>query len=175
MTNIAPADGRPRSLMANRYRRLVARGLARARKERDGGRARNRYEITPKGRRALRAWLAAESGPPRPNLEPLLRLTFADQGEIPDALAAVGALREWAVTLRAAGMQILHGYRDGDAPFPGRSHINVLNSCFYLALYDATITFADMAEKEIKTWPHTAALGMTERTQELLDKLLAAE
>jgi DNA-binding PadR family transcriptional regulator len=163
------------SLLYEEPRRLVARGLARARKERDGGRVRNRYEITSKGRTALRAWLAAESGPPRPHLEPLLRLTFADQGDVPDALAAVTVMRDWAVALRAAGMQILHDYRDGQAPFPDRSHINVLNACFYLALYDATISFADLAEREIKTWPRTDGLGMTDRTRELLDNLLAAE
>ena len=56
-----------------------------------------------------------------------------------------------------------------------RSHINDVNSVFYLALYDATIAFADMAEEEIKTWPKTAELGMTARTRELLNKLLAAE
>src|SRR5215475_4094667 len=119
------------SVLYEEPRRLVARGLARARKERDGGRLRNRYEITAKGRRALRAWLAAESGPPRPQLEPLLRLTFADHGTVPDALATVNALRDWASGLRAEGMRILHGYRDGQAPFPERTHINVLNSYFY--------------------------------------------
>ena len=163
------------SVLYEEPRRLVARGLARARKERDGGRVRNRYEITAKGRRALRDWLAAESGPPRPNLEPLLRLTFADHGGLSDALATVDALREWAVALRAEGMQILHGYRDGQAPFPERNHINVLNSYFYLALYDATIAFADMARREIEAWPRTDGLGMTERTRALLDSLLAAE
>ena len=163
------------SVLYEEPRRLVARGLARGHRERDGGRVRNRYEITDEGRRVLRGWLAGPGGPPRPQFEPMLRLTFVDQGGTSDALAAVGSLREWAAGMRADGMAILRGYRAGDAPFPERSHINVLNACFYLAVYDAAIAFADLAEKEIGTWARTDGLGMTDRTRELLDRLLAAE
>jgi DNA-binding PadR family transcriptional regulator len=47
------------------------------------GRGRNRYSITDAGREALRAWLATPSAPPHLELEPMLRLTFADLGELP--------------------------------------------------------------------------------------------
>ena len=163
------------SVLYEEPRRLAARGLARVRKEREGSRVRNRYEITDEGRRVLREWLATPGGPPRPQFEPLLRLTFVDHGTRPDAQAAVENLREWATAMRADGMEILHGYRDGQAPFPERSHINVLNGCFYLALYDAAIAFADLAAAEIATWERTDGLGMTDRTRRLLDGLLSKE
>jgi len=163
------------SVLYEEPRRLAAMGLARAQQEREGGRTRNRYSVTDAGRQALRAWLATPSAPPHLELEPLLRLTFADQGELPDAQAAVAALRAWAVASRADGMAVLHGYQAGHVPFPGRMHINVLNACYYKAIYDATIAFCDLADKEIAGWERTGGLGDTQRTRDLLAQLLAGE
>ena len=163
------------SVLYEEPRRLAAMGLARAQQERDRGRTRNRYSITDAGRRALRAWLATPSAPPHLELEPLLRLTFADQGGLPDAQAAVAALRAWAIAARADGMALLRGYQAGQAPFPDRTHVNVLNACYYKAIYDATIAFCDLADKEIAGWERTSGLGATQRTRELLEQLLAGE
>jgi len=163
------------SVLYEEPRRLVARGLARAHREHHRGRTRNRYAITEQGRQALRGWLATSSAPPRLELEPLLRLTFADQGELPDAQAAVAALRDWAVALRADGVAVLRGYQAGEAPFPERLHINVLTACFHKAIYDATIAFCELAQKEIAGWERTDSLGLTERTGDLLGQLMADE
>jgi DNA-binding PadR family transcriptional regulator len=163
------------SVLYEEPRRLVAQGLARAQQERDRGRTRNRYSITDAGRQALRAWLATPSAPPRLELEPVLRLTFADQGELQDAQTAIAALRDWAVSLRTDGMAILRGYQAGQAPFPDRLHINVLAACYHKAIYDATIAFCDLAQKEIAGWERTDGLGATQRTRDLLSQLLAGE
>src|SRR5215467_10455604 len=160
------------SVLYEEPRRLVARGLARSWREREGGRSRNRYEITDAGRDALREWMSRTSEPPRPQLEPLLRMTFADQGSVTDALAAVAALREWAEGMHAKGQAMLREYRSGQAPFPDRMHINVLNAVYYMGMLQTAITFADLAEKEIAAWERTDGLGMTERTREILDSLL---
>ena len=173
--SLAHAWPKEDSVLYEEPRRLVARGLAQARQERDRGRTRNRYSITDAGRQALRAWLATPSAPPRLELEPLLRLTFADQGELPDAQAAIAALRDWAVSLRTDGMAVLRGYQAGQAPFPDRLHINVLAACYHKAIYDATIAFCDLAQKEIAGWERTDDLGATERTRDLLSQLLADE
>src|SRR5215470_19232785 len=147
-------------------------GLAHAQKEPGRGRGRNRYSITDAGRQALRAWLATPGAPPHLELEPLLRLTFADQGELADAQAAIVTLRSWAAASRADGMAVLRGYQAGQAPFPERMHINVLTACYYKAIYDATIAFCDLAQKEISGWER---IGATQRTRDLLSKLLADE
>ena len=160
------------SVLYEEPRRLVARGLARAHKERQGGRTRNRYEITAEGRAALREWLAQPSGVPRHEMEPILRLTFADQGEVSDALAAVATLREWAATNFDNGEVVVRGYQADSGPFPGRLHLSVLCARLYADILTAMVNFADMAEEEIKTWPHTHGLGRTEHTQELIDEML---
>jgi len=163
------------SVLYEEPRRLAAMGLAQAQKEPGRGRGRNRYSITDAGRQALRDWLATPSAAPHLELEPLLRLTFADQGELPGAQAAITALRDWAMSLRTDGMAILRGYQAGQAPFPDRQHLNVLAACYHKAIYDATIAFCDLAQKEIADWDRTDGLGATQRTRDLLNQLLAAD
>jgi PadR family transcriptional regulator AphA len=160
------------SVIYEEPRRLVALGLARVSKERIGGRSRNRYEITDEGREALQAWLARPSNAPRIELEPMLRLAFADQGQIGDLLAAIATLRDWAAENLAVGHEMFQAYRDGQAPFPERMHINVLGGHLLSQVYGAILRSAELADKEIRTWDRTDGLGMTERTAELLDELL---
>src|SRR5687767_15157893 len=68
------------SVLYEEPRRLVAAGLARATSETHDGRRRTRYHITAKGRRALQSWLATRPGEPRLEVEPLLRLLYAEHG-----------------------------------------------------------------------------------------------
>jgi DNA-binding PadR family transcriptional regulator len=160
------------SVLYEEPRRLVAHGLASAVRERNGGRSRNRYKITNEGRRALREWLAEPSNPPRIDLEPILRLVFADQGDREDALRAVAVLRTWAKNHMDSGAEILRGYQSGDAPFPDRLHIAALASRLYLDLYETVVAYADFAAEEIKTWPRTDGLGLTSRSKVILDELV---
>jgi DNA-binding PadR family transcriptional regulator len=160
------------SVIYEEPRRLAALGLVRATKERIGGRSRNRYEITDKGREAMHAWLARPSGAPRLEFEPMLRVAFADQGEIDDVLAAIATLRDWAAKDLAVAHEMVQAYRDGQAPFPDRMHINVLSAYLLAQVYGAILRWAELADEEIRTWDRTDALGMTDRTGELLDKLL---
>jgi PadR family transcriptional regulator AphA len=160
------------SVIYEEPRRLAALGLVRATKERAGGRLRNRYDITDEGRAALRAWLARPSSAPRLEFEPMLRFAFADQGEIDDVLAAIAALRDWAAKDLAVAHEMVQAYRDGQAPFPDRMHINVLSVHLLAHVYGAILRWTELADKEIRTWDRTDALGMTDRTKELLDELL---
>jgi PadR family transcriptional regulator AphA len=160
------------SVIYEEPRRLAARGLARATKERNGGRSRTRYEITDEGRAALRAWLARPSSDPRMEFEPVLRFTFADQGEIDDVLAAIATLRDWAAKDLAVMQEMVQAYRDGQAPFPDRMHINVLSAHLLAQVCGAILRWTELADKEIRTWDRTDALGMTDRTRGLLNELL---
>jgi len=77
-------------------KRLVAAGLARATDEHVGRRRRTRYRITPKGRRALAAWLATPGGPPVLECEQLLQVHLADRGRRADLLGTIAAMGAWA-------------------------------------------------------------------------------
>ena len=160
------------SVLYDEPKRLTALGLTRAYEQPIGRRTRSVYEITNQGREALRAWLATEPAPPRLEIEPILRLLFADHGTKQDALRAVRALQGWARERIAFGLAQLQGYQDGDAPFPDRLHINALFARFYADLFDVMNRWADLAEREIQAWPRTDGLGMTPRSQELINEII---
>jgi DNA-binding PadR family transcriptional regulator len=163
------------SVLYEEPRRLVARGLASAVRERNGGRFRNRYEITDEGRQALREWLREPSSPPRIELEAGLRLLFADQGDREDALRAGATLRSWAQEHIDSLNEILRQYQAGQAPFPDRLHISALGARFTSDFFHAITDFANFAEEEIKNWPRTDRLGLTPRSKEILDELVQRE
>ncbi len=71
-------------------KKLLAHGLVRERREKEGGRSRNVYSITAAGRRALREWLEAEdSAEHRNTAEFMLKLILADGADVEAARATV--------------------------------------------------------------------------------------
>ena len=159
------------SVLYDEPKRLVRLGLATAHQEPAGRRTRAVYTITGQGRGALTAWLATEPGPPRFELETMLRLLYADQGTEQDLLQAVQAARAWATARWAGGQQQVRGYLADGGPFPDRLHIIALFARFYADLFELIISWADLAEAEIQTWPRTNSLGLTEQARSLLEEM----
>jgi len=157
------------SVLYEEPRRLVAAGLARATSETRDGRRRTRYRITAKGRRALRAWLATEPGPPRLEIEPLLRLLYADHATTDDARRAVGAFHAWAEARYETGIAMFRDYLATDGPFPERLHLQVLFGAFFEELFFLVRQWSAMVEAEIDTWPDTTGVGWTPTTRALAE------
>jgi len=155
-------------------KRLVKLGLASARDEPAGrgGRTRAVYRITDAGRASLREWLATEPAPPRFELEPMLRLLFADQGDRQDLLASVAATHAWALVEAERGLAQLEGYRRDGGPFPERLHIVVPFADLYVRLVDVVEGWAADTRARVGAWPHTRDLGATPDTAEHLDALI---
>jgi DNA-binding PadR family transcriptional regulator len=161
------------SVLYDEPKRLVRLGLATAHQEPAGRRSRAVYTITEQGRGALTAWLATEPGPPRFELETMLRLVYADQGTKQDLLTAVQAARTWATAQWAEGQQQVRGYLADGGPFPDRLHIIALFARFYADLFELVIGWADLAEAEIQAWPGTTRVGLTEQARGLLEEMAA--
>src|SRR5262249_18324652 len=154
-------------------KRLVSLGLASAREEPTGAaRTRAVYSITRAGRTALRDWLASTPTPPRFELEPLLRLLYADHGTLRDLDRAVTTARDWAVAETVRGLAQLEEYRDGGGPFPERLHISVLFADLCARLVEAVDEWAVAAQADVATWPRTDGLGATPATTRRLDNLI---
>jgi len=134
---------------------LVAHGLANARQERNGRQRRTRYSITPKGRRALRAWLGEPSAPPQFSSEAALRMMFADQGDSDDILATVAELEAHAHALNERLLAMARSYADGSGPFPDRAHINAAVGRLCHEYATALARWAEWAREEIAAWPST--------------------
>ena len=165
---------RTESHLYEEAKRLLRLGWAQARTEHGGRRRRTIYEITGAGRTALRAWFATPTRDPQLEFEALLRLLFADQT---DKSTLDRCLKETATRARHLlddGMQrLLRPYvTDDGAPFPERRHIAALIAAFvtdYLRLIER---WSEFARDEIRRWPRTDGLGMTDRTREILDAVI---
>lgn len=75
-------------------KRLARLGYLTARKEPGRTRERTHYELTDKGRTAIRRWLAAPAALPRIQHEAVVKLLAADLGDDAVVLRSLAALRE---------------------------------------------------------------------------------
>jgi PadR family transcriptional regulator AphA len=158
-------------LLYSEPKKLVEHGLASAHAESVGQRSRTVYTITDEGRASLSAWMTTSPQPAALEAEALLRLLFAENGSTDDLIAALSKLADDARDLHEQIAGINVGYLDGDHPFPERTHLSVLFATFQLELFDLIVRWVDFAKSEIDTWPTTAGLGMTDRTEAILDSI----
>jgi DNA-binding PadR family transcriptional regulator len=159
------------SVLYHEPKRLVRLGLAKAKRQEVGTRSRTVYRITDQGRRVLAEWLATPPAPPRLEVPVMLRLLFADQASKEDLLEAIDSARSWALERAPEALAQVRDYLADGGPFPQRLHISAMFACFYVDLFEAMIDWCDLAEDQIRTWPDTANLGMSDQTHTLLDEL----
>jgi DNA-binding PadR family transcriptional regulator len=152
-------------------KKLVEHGLAKALDESVGQRNRTLYTITAEGRSALAAWMETSPQPPVLEAEALLRLLFAENGTTDDLDAALSAMAVDAAEMYEQVIAINTSYLDGEHPFPDRTHLSVLFATFQLELFDLIVKWVDFAKTEIATWPTTEGLGMTDRTEAILNNI----
>lgn len=152
----------PRS-EANLYaeqKRLVALGWADAVEERVGNRPRRLYSITATGREALRAWLASPPAPPQFEVEGLLRVLFADQGDLEALRSSLVATASGARAALDDGLAIVRQYVEGEGPFPERAHLIALVGAVLADLYGAIEAHAIRAAEAVETWPGTGRTAL---------------
>lgn len=152
-------------------KKLVEHGLASGIEESVGQRSRTVYTITAAGREALQMWMSTSPEPPTLEAEALLRLLFAEHGTTDDLRAALDEMAKDATEMYEQVATINVGYLDGEHPFPQRTHLSVLFATFQLELFDLMARWVEFAQNEIDSWPTTEGLGMTERTEAILDTI----
>lgn len=138
-------------------KKLVALGFARSRVERVGERPRTVYSVTPKGRRALAAWLREPPAGPVLEAEPLLRMFFADNGTRDDALAALAATRAWAGERNELNRAVGRDYLEGTGRFQERAACTMLVGRFLTDYYRLVAEWADWATAIVEAWPDDPA------------------
>jgi DNA-binding PadR family transcriptional regulator len=159
------------SVLYHEPKRLVQLGLVSAKRQAVGTRTRTVYSITAEGRKLLAEWLATPLPPPRLEVPVMLRLLFADQASKEDLLEAITSARAWTLDLAPDALAQARGYLADGGPFPGRLPISAMFARFYVDLFGAIIDWCDFAEDQVRTWPDTANLGMTDQTHTLLEEL----
>jgi DNA-binding PadR family transcriptional regulator len=144
---------RAESKLYEEPKKLVELGLARASEQRVGRRPRTVYSITPKGRRALAAWLREPGAGPVLEFEQLLKVTFAEHGTKADALASLAAARAWAVERNQENLAAGRAYLAGEGPFQSRAAQNMLGGAFLTDFYALVARWAEWATTMVERWP----------------------
>jgi PadR family transcriptional regulator AphA len=147
-------------------KRLVAEGLATAREEYTGRRKRTIYEITRDGRRALASWLGEPAAPPTWENEAMVKVFFADAGDLDGLRRTLTDLGEGARE-RIAALAEMAGQ---PAAFPARRHLNALTLRLQHDHEAATARWAEWALEETAGWPATDDPGEWD-TQGVLTRL----
>jgi DNA-binding PadR family transcriptional regulator len=152
--------------------RLVELGLASVVIEGDGSSGRRRYGITDEGREALRAWLATDSGMPRFQNEPLLRLILADQGTAADLHRTLASLRAHVADRRREGVEQMRPYLAGEGLYQERAHLVTLAGDLVNRLLDTLDDWASDVAELTADWPTTVDNGLSEDVRKILERLV---
>jgi PadR family transcriptional regulator AphA len=144
---------RARSKVYEEPKKLVSHGLARARQDAVGRRPRTVYAITPKGRRALAAWLGEPAEGPVLEFEHLLKVFFAESGTTDQLRRTLAHVRAWAQERTVVDVDVGRAYLDGRGPFPERAAIIVLVGKFLDDFVETVDRWAEWAEQAAAGWP----------------------
>ena len=129
-------------------KRLAADGLASATEEYTGKRKRTVYEITAKGRRELKAWLATPSAEPSWENEALVKVFFADGGELETLRTTLTEMGD-AARRRLADL----GDLAGEEPmFPRRRHVDAVSIRLQQELEETTVRWSEWALEQTASW-----------------------
>lgn len=175
-------------------KRLIDLGWAKVEREPVGQRHRNRYTITPEGRRAMRDWLGTDPDEPHLEIEGLVRMFYGDQGSVEDMLGSMEATARMARSMLDTLFGFVDEYLEEGGPlwmlekgvgglgqerlvfqdrpqFPERLHVVTLVidvTSTLLADLEASLT---TAADEVKRWPSTADPGITPATRKRLESI----
>jgi PadR family transcriptional regulator AphA len=136
---------------------LVAHGLAKADRVLIGKRPRTTYSITPKGRAALKSWMARPTAPPSLEFESLVRVFFAESATPAQLIRSISAAEQLADEIQAAGRFVATEFLHERHPFPKRMHLSGLVFDFLWSWAELLRQWSARSRAEIATWKTTAA------------------
>ena len=136
-------------------KRLAERGLAEATEHFTGKRRSREYAITDAGRAALRAWLSEPSVPRSTEFEGMVKVFFADAGDLDQLRATLEQIADEAL----ARVGALGSFATSPLPFPERRHISALTLPLALEQELAVLRWARWALAQVATWPDTDGGG----------------
>ena len=153
---------RAASMIYEEPKKLVAAGLATSQATFTGKRRSTVYEITDAGRAALRDWLDAPAAGMRMEFEAMMKVAFADAGDVAQLRATVAEIRADAEARLAEILDRSTQYATTGGPFPDRLPIVAITGKLLMGQYEAVLRWARWAEDAIGEWTGvTSATGAT--------------
>jgi DNA-binding PadR family transcriptional regulator len=136
-------------------KRLVEDGLATAHAESTGKRPRTVYAITPAGRRELASWLDEPSAPRSGEFEAMVKVFFADAGDLGQLQTTLRRTEEEAQDrIRALAEMAAR-----PPHFAERLHISALTLRLGLVQERAVLDWARWAQDQVREWRSTTDPG----------------
>jgi PadR family transcriptional regulator AphA len=148
---------------------LVAAGLATARSEATGKRPRTVYAITRAGRRELARWLDEPAAPRAGEFEAMVKIFFADAGDLAQLDATLARVQDEALERT----QALADMASHPPVFPERRHLSALTLRLQLDQERTVLEWATWARGQVAQWASTTDPGSWD-AQAVLDALASA-
>ena len=152
---------RAASMIYEEPKKLVTAGLATRQATFTGKRRSTVYEITDEGRSELRNWLDTPATGMRMEFEAMIKVAFADAGDVTQLRAAVREVRADAEAQLAEIHARSKDYATTGGPFPDRLPIAAITGQLLMGQYEALVRWAQWAEDAIGNWtgvtPETGA------------------
>ena len=133
-------------------KRLVDAGFATGTEEHTGRRPRTMYAITPAGRRALRSWLGTPPAAPIFESEAMVKVFFADVGNLAQLTATLDAIEAGARARIDVLGAMIEASRSGPYEFASRLPVNALALRFQLEHEAMQVRWAAWARDHIASW-----------------------
>jgi DNA-binding PadR family transcriptional regulator len=134
---------------------LAEHGLAVATEQFTGKRRSREYTITDEGRTALAAWLEEPSAPRTAEFEGMVKVFFADGGDLPSLRATLARI----VTEAEERASALGTFAATPLAFPERTHISALTLALGLEQELAILRWGRWAVAEVDSWTDTRGGG----------------
>ena len=134
---------------------LAALGLATADERFTGKRRSREYSITPEGRTELAGWLGVPPAPRTTEFEGLLKVFFADAGDLGQLRTNLDRIEEEAHE-RIEALATMAG---GGISFPSRRHISALCLPLQLEQEKAVLVWVRWARAQVAEWADTTDPG----------------
>src|SRR6185437_1676298 len=152
---------RAASMVYEEPKKLASAGLATSQPSFTGKRRSTVYQITAAGRAALRDWLDTSAAGMRMEFEAMIKVAFADVGDVNQLRAAVREIRVDAEARLAEILDRSTEYATTGGPFPDRLPVVAITGKLLMGQYEAVVRWAQWAEEAIGEWtgvtPQTGA------------------
>jgi PadR family transcriptional regulator, regulatory protein AphA len=143
---------RAASVVYDEPKKLVTAGLATRQVTFTGKRRSTVYEITDAGRTALRDWLGTPAAGMRMEFEAMLKVAFADAGDVTQLRAALREIGADAEKRLAEILDRSAEYATTGGPFPDRLPIVAITGKLLMGQYEGVVRWARWAEDVVDKW-----------------------
>jgi PadR family transcriptional regulator, regulatory protein AphA len=142
-------------------------GLASSHSTATGARTRTVYSITPRGKRALRDWLATPSSPMTFECEAAVKAFFADAGDLPTLRSILRDIAEEPTISGHATLGIVRDLAGGRGRYPNRLHLSAMAADLITEMSLARVRWARRWLARTERWESTLLDATAERDARL--------